>query len=338
MCQLNYKGANFNMSQGKQRSKSQIIGDRAVGILKNLFPTEWVIREYSPDYGIDLAVELFEEYNNYYMTTGEHVYFQVKGTEKLDKGKLKIYERMNVEKSYIEKDFYKEIDVVKFHIDTALLGTVEKMGSAVPVLLTIVDITNNTVYFVCLNDYIEKIIIPTNPDYILQDKLLINIPISNAIKCSEDCVPIRWYAKRAKLFALFSKVNYQNHELEYFSDETLITDILHFAKIIRRFDAWSASKYFFPLKDVQNELDYFLKNGTTPMAGQAIKKFKEWGEDVDEECWETNHCFHKEFSLVESQNAMQLRTLWARICNCGFILEDLAKEWFLPTFAGLITQ
>lgn len=326
------------MSQGKQRSKSQIIGDRAVEILKNLFPIEWVIREFTPDYGIDLAVELFEEYKNNYITTGEHVYFQVKGTEKLNKGKLKIYERMNVEKSYMEKDFYKEIEVVKFSIDTALLGTVEKMGSAVPVLLVIVDVIDSTVYFVCLNDYIEKIVIPSNPNYLLQDTLLINIPISNIIKSGEDCSPIRWYAKRAKLFALFSKVNYQNHELLYFSDETLTTDILHFAKIIRRFDAWSASKYFLPLKDVQDELDYFLKKGTTPMAEQSIKYFREQGENVYEQCWETNYCFNKELSLIESENATHLRSLWGRICNCGFILEDLAKEWFLPTFAGLINQ
>lgn len=61
-------------------------------------------------------------------------------------------------------------------------------------------------------------------------------------------------------------------------------DILHFAKIIRRLDAWNASKYFWHLRDVQNKLDYFLKNGTIPMAEQAIRKFKEWGEDVNEEC------------------------------------------------------
>ena len=156
------------MSQGKQRSKLQITGDRAVGILKNLFPTEWIIREYSPDYGIDLAIELFEKFDDNYITTGEHVYFQVKGTEKLDKGKLEIYERINVEKAYIEKDFYKEIEVVKFSVDTALLGTVERMGSAVPVLFMVVDI----LYFVGLNDYIEKIIIADNPNYTLQNKLL----------------------------------------------------------------------------------------------------------------------------------------------------------------------
>lgn len=324
----------YIMSQEKQRNKAQVIGDKAVRLLNDLFPNEWVSREYTPDYGIDLAVELFEKNNNNYITTGEHVYFQVKGTDHLRKGKLKIYERKNVEKAYEVYNRYVEIDVVKFSIDTSLLGTVEKMGSAVPVLLTVIDVQNEEAYFVCLNDYIEKIIIPTNPNYMHQKTLLVNIPVTNKIKASSDVLPIRWYAKRAKLFALFSKINYQNHELEYFDDETIATDILHFAKIIRRSDAWSASKYFGPLRMVQDELDYFLDKGTIPAAEKVIKYYKDLGEDIDKECWETNYCSYKELSLVDSQNAMHIRCLWEKICNCGFILEDLAKEWFLPTCVG----
>ncbi len=325
------------MSEGKKRSKSQITGEKAVEILRGLLPIEWVVREYNPDYGIDLSVELFEEYKNNYITTGEHVYFQVKGTEELKRGKLKVNERSNVDKINSENAFYKEIDVVKFSIETALLGTVEKMGSAVPVLLVIVNIINKTAYFVCLNDYIEKVIIPNNPYYTQQESLVINIPASNIIKSDKDIIPIRWYAKRAKLFALFSKANYQRSELNYMGDKNLTTDILHFANIIRRFDAWSASKYFYALKSVQDELDYFLQNGTTKMAEDIIDWLRKKGEDVEEKCWQTNYSF-EELSIIESQNAIQLRELWDRICNCGFMLEDLSKEWFLPTYMGLITS
>jgi hypothetical protein len=325
------------MSEGKQRSISQIIGENAVEIIRRIFPDEWVIREYTPDYGIDLAVEIFEEYKENYITTGEHVYFQIKGTETLMLGKVKVHKRSNVEKKYTEKEIYKEIDVVKFSIDTALLATVEKMGSAVPVVLVVVDVINRDAYFVCLNDYIEKIIIPCKPKYTEQESLVINIPISNKLEIGKDIVPIKWYAKRAKLFALFSKANYQRSELDYIDDMNLLNDIQHFAKIIRRFDAWSASKYFFALKIVQDELDYFLENGTTRMAEETIKHYRNIGEDVEEKCWETNHSL-SELSLVESQNSILLRGLWDRICNCGFILEDLSKEWFLPTYAGLITS
>lgn len=71
-------------------------------------PIEWVVREYTPDYGIDLSVELFEEYKENYITTGEHIYFQVKGTEDLKVGKFKVNECSNVEKMHSEKRFIKK--------------------------------------------------------------------------------------------------------------------------------------------------------------------------------------------------------------------------------------
>lgn len=70
----------------------------------------------------------------------KHIYFQVKGTENITKGKYNIYEQKNIEHSYEKGKLYKQIDVIDFDIETSLLSTVEKMGSAVPVLLTVVNI------------------------------------------------------------------------------------------------------------------------------------------------------------------------------------------------------
>ena len=324
------------MPYGKMRNRSQIIGETAINILKKQFPSEWVIREYTPDYGIDLAIEIFEQYENKYITTGEHVYFQVKGTESLQTGTIDIYERDNVEKSYSQKDFFTKMNIIKFQIDTALLSTVEKMGSAVPVLLLVVDIREEITYFVCLNDYIEKVILPNVPNYAEQQTITIHIPITNAIHSREDIRPINWYAKRAKLFALFNKANYQASEIEHISDNTLANDIIHYAKILRRLDAWSASPYFYPLKSVQNELDYFLTTGITPTAEMILAHLNKTG-DINEQSFSTNNSTDC-MSLKDAQNALTLRTLWGNICNCGFILEDISKEWFLPTYAGVITS
>lgn len=203
--------------------------------------------------------------------------------------------------------------------------------------MTVVDTINEVAYYICLNDYIEKVILPVNANYVEQDEITINIPIKNIIMSKLDIIPIKWYAKRAKLFAFFSKVNYQNSELRYMCDENLKNDIVHFAKIIRRFDAWSAAEYFYALNSVKEELDYFIKNGITKRAEMVLDSLKESGKDIDEECWETNFSC-KDMSLKEVQNAMELRSLWNKMCNCGFILEDLAKEWMLPTYMGLVTN
>lgn len=75
--------------RGKKRPAQHITGEKGVNILKELFPDEWAVREYTPDYGIDLDVELFDDLgNDVYITKGEHVLFQVKGTEKLNKNNL----------------------------------------------------------------------------------------------------------------------------------------------------------------------------------------------------------------------------------------------------------
>ena len=169
--------------EGKKRSKQHIIGEKGVEILKELLPNEWAVREYMPDYGIDLDVELFDDLgNDVYMTKGEHVLFQVKGKEKLNKKTIKLYSRMNVEKEYREdKTDYCTMDVIQYSVDTDLLITIERMGSAVPVLLCVIDIENKEAYFVCLNDYIEKIIVPEKPDFYSQKTVMINIPIENCV-------------------------------------------------------------------------------------------------------------------------------------------------------------
>lgn len=90
-------------TKGKKRPIQHITGEKGVSILKDIFPDEWAVREYTPDYGIDLDVELFDNLGNkVYVTRGEHVLFQVKGTEELNKKTIKLYLQVNVEKSYKE--------------------------------------------------------------------------------------------------------------------------------------------------------------------------------------------------------------------------------------------
>lgn len=142
--------------KGKKRPIAHIKGETGVQVLKRHLPAGWVPREYIPDYGIDLSVELFSPAEGGYVTKGEHVFFQVKATDAIEKVPYKIYPRMNVEKEYRDlEDEPVEIEVIKFVLDTDLLFTVETMGSAVPVILAVVDLNTENIYFVCLNDYID---------------------------------------------------------------------------------------------------------------------------------------------------------------------------------------
>ncbi len=320
-------------SKGKKRSKQHITGEKGVSILKELFPDEWAVREYTPDYGIDLDVELFDDLGDeVYRTKGEHILFQVKGTEKLDKKTLKLYSQMNVGNEYKEdKSGYCTMEVVQYSVDTDLLTTIERMGSAVPVLLCVVDIENREAYCVCLNDYIEKILIPAKPDFYNQKTVTINIPMENRVSTDTGKHIIEWYGKRAKLYAFFNKVHCQLGELNSSSNKEYekLTD--HFLKILCRLDVWSAVDYFPALKIVKEDIDYYLEHHSTKMGDKALKAMIERGEDVDSAIYEGTYCVG-EVSFIVANLTQSLHVLWEQLCNVADIFEENTKEAFLPSY------
>lgn len=323
---------NNNGGKGKCRPISHINGESGVEMLKEIFPKEWVVREYSPDYGIDLDVELFEKIDEKkYKTLGEHIFVQVKGTDNIVKKEINVYSCMNVEKEIcVNKSDLSKMLVVQYSIDTDLLSTVEQMGSAVPVLLCVVDLKDKEAFFVCLNDYIEKILIPQNPVYYEQDSVTINVPIRNKVNSEEGRYIIESYGKRAKLYAFFNKVNYQLKELDY-SDDAMLEQITeHFLKIICRLDVWSATKYFPALEMVKEEIDYYLENGNTKMGDMTIRNMIERGEDVDSEIWEGTYCLGEQ-SFRRINKVQAIHTLWKQMSNVSGIFEEISKEAFLPS-------
>lgn len=317
---------------GKKRPIAHIKGETGVQVLKKHMPAEWVPREYVPDYGIDLSVELFSPAEGGYVTKGEHVFFQVKATDSIEIVPYKIYPRMNVEKEYrnVSGDPI-EIEVIKFVLDTDLLFTVETMGSAVPVLLAVVDLSTENIYFVCLNDYIEKVLIPEDADYTNKDHKTIYIPAANLLNSEFGTKVVEWYGKRGKLYALFNKIHYQAHELLYCADYEITERVDHFLKILMKFDAWSAGEYWGILDELRSEAEYYLANDITIEAERIINRMKEDGENVDDEVWEATHCTGL-VSFRESQRVQSIHILWDKMANLGCIFEDLTKECYLPTY------
>lgn len=323
------------MIAGKKRLVSHIKGDEGVRILKKHLPKEWVAREYVPDYGIDLSVELFEAVEGGYITKGEHLLFQVKATDKPDRAHIVIPARDNVEKVYRIMDGESvETDVIKFVLDTDLLATVEAMGSAVPVILVVVDINTEDAYFLCLNDYIEKVLVPEDADYTDKGSKTLYVPVSNKLNNENGIRVLGWYAKRAKLYALFNKLHYQAHELEYCGQHEIEARLRHFLKIIMRSDAWSACEYFGIMELSKKELDSFMQRGITKDAERVISKMAESGVDVDDEVWETGH-FAKPMSFRKAQRISSMMMLWSRLANLGNVYEDYSKEFYLPTYIGV---
>lgn len=323
------------MSHTKMKIKNHIIGEKAVNIIKKSLPEHWTIREYTPDYGIDLAIEVFEETQSdkheiLYETLGEHFFVQVKGTENIELGKFNIYTRKNVEKfskSTKEKTFYKEIEVVKFQIETSELYTIERMSPGVPVFLFVVDTIESKIYYVCLNDYIDKVIIPEKPNYFEQGTIVINIPTENKI----DDIGIKsllLYSKRPKLYSFFHKIDYQVNELYYINDEDLLEISTLFAYKLLRYDIWSLSDRWSHINMLHQKLMLLVEKQT---ASEVVK----CNFDNNERIYETGNSVGL-LTEYEAHLYNGIRSIWNSLNLLSNFYEDNSREWFLPTYYNII--
>lgn len=304
-------------NHGKKRPATHVNGDRGVKALRSQLPSEWVIRECSSDYGIDLEVELFSTKTN--RALGERVLVQVKGTVS------PVVKNIAVEDS---EDRY-SFDVVQYQIDTDLLSNVEQMGSASPVLLAVVDVVKNDVYLVCLNDYLAKVIVPENPVYRDQGKVTINIPVRNTQEMGVTRF-FEWYAKRAKFYAFFSKVTWQKSELEYALDHEKVEKALRFAQELGRHDVWSAETYWGAISAYHEELNYFCQHQRSMISDQLLQGELARGIDVDEPVFEGTYVE----GVVSCRFLTQIQgihDLWNRLDSLSHVFEDTVREWFLPT-------
>ncbi|HEY0985033.1 DUF4365 domain-containing protein [Schlesneria sp.] len=289
-------------------------------IVRSLLPAEWVMHEYRPDYGIDFSIEPFESVDvDTAETLGEHLFVQLKSVKKLATRSIKVHPRYNVEKrplsfaSLHSAEKFKEITVIPFQIDTNDLVTVQTMGAAATVLLILVALDVKRVFFICLNDLIDKIIVPEDPVFAEKDSKLVFIPAWNELTDQpESLVPLKLFSKRAKFYTAIAKFAFQYHELSYAGVETVDDEspesayantVRHFLGIVQSLSIWDASEYW-PLvahyKARLNRLEALLDGREQTMIG------------------------------LQAETEM----LWQGLNALGRTFEEIAREWFLPTYLG----
>lgn len=322
------------MSTGKQMVDQHIIDNGAQQLLKSILPKHWVLREYKPDYGIDYALEIFGTHSDQekmkYETLGEHIFIQLKGTRNAKRQQLRIHSRSNVEKASHKETATKqiaEIETLPVQIEISELVTVQRMGSSMPVLLVRADLNAGRCYFVCLNDYIEKVLAPSYDDYTEADSRVIQIPAANDLRDPTICNrAMRWYGKRAKLFAAFQKFVYQNGELDYARDATERNALArYFARLIVQYDFWDDTEMWPIISHYGEALRSFVKTGVA-----GLLKINTDGVDS------ASHgvgIAAKE--LVESLRDHEVVALWRGLAALTRNYEEICKEWFLPTSLGL---
>ena len=229
------------MINGKVRSESHLIDQDAILMFRRKLPREWVVREFTPDYGVDLDVELFEKEEEKIVTLGERLYIQVKGTTKANYKELEI----NVNGKKMAKR------CITFPLDTAILRLVERVGDSLPILLTVVDISAEEAFFISLNDYVN-FVLNDDEKWRMQESKIIYIPCDNKI---ESIGLLRWYAIRPELNSFFAKAASLMIDVEYEAEpEGYIKLVKRFALKYRCSDVWNCEKIGFIFLDKVREL------------------------------------------------------------------------------------
>jgi len=280
----------------------------SVAILRRALPKHWPIHGYAPDFGIDGTVEVFEMLGGdppRAETLGEVFLFQLKAVQQSEPRTIELLPRFNVEKGPLKhtEGEAMEMEVVNFHISTDELLTVEAMGAGIAVILFLVCMESESVYFLNLTDYIDKILNPEKPGWRSQKSVTIAVPTLNEVHRESPMLRLlRFYGVRPKLMGMFTKIHFQWAELarEIQSKDWSVM-ALHFGESLLRLDAWEAPAWAL-LANYRRRLE------------KLVGKLAEIPDRIDRA------------AVVD---------FWFRMDTISRTFEDVTREWGLPTQLGL---
>ncbi|WP_022826224.1 DUF4365 domain-containing protein [Hymenobacter norwichensis] len=321
----------------KRRVVQHIMEDSSYEIIKKHLPKEWVIRHFNqPDYGIDLVIELFDKIDERVSETlGEFIYVQVKSVTELEEKRERIYPVSNVAKGFWQEDKteYAEVPIVKYPFDTDSIYTIQTWGASVAVLLIVVNVRTEDAYFICLNDYIDKVILPKLPTYEEQGSVTISIPAYNNLKDSEVTgAAFGLYGKRAKLLAAFSKFFYQKNEIGYmfqFKTWPIITyreklDMENADEDGATIDSKAINDTLLLFIEQIEHLDIWDYGGWLPLAASKAELLSL-----------KHHLLHPEPDEAPEFILHKILLTWHQLTNLATMYEEICREWFLPKMLAL---
>jgi len=137
-----------------RRPKQHIIDTQAQSILRQSLPAEWVVRQITPDYGIDYEIEIVENG----LLTGVTFYVQLKGTQ---------------------SPKYRDLSLcLPFEVDKLRYYS-ERVNR--PVLILVADTVTGTCLWVYAQRYIREVLRASNSRWYLQKRVTLNVPRANKL-------------------------------------------------------------------------------------------------------------------------------------------------------------
>lgn len=313
----------ISVPRSKMQGEQQLIDAVGQNLLRSVLPSHWILREYRPDFGLDFALELFEARDADIdgpagmQTLGEHIFIQLKSVRSPNPRMVSVPERGNVQKNVaaVDSGVVGSMLTYRHALDMEELVTVERMGIGAPVLLVIADLQEQRCSFVCLNDYIDRVLVPAHSDYRSAKSRTVHVPVDNDLTSTRGQRAVRWYGKRAKLLAAFQRFNYQYVELRYAQGHGDLLPLARaFASKAVAYDFWDDRELPVPVGEAAAALRRFAATGYIAEPQDAST-----GSDP---AFDT---------LLREQSILDL---WRRLELLGRTFEDVWQEWYLPTGIG----
>lgn len=308
---------------------------RSREILRRAVPEAWVVRDVTPDYGVDAILEVFDRGKPRIETLGEFLFLQIKSQAHFRKIKRALCERENSEKSTSNAgEATLEIDVAAISLDRELLENARLMGSSQPLILLLIDLDTEEILFLNLADYCDKILDPEGFFENVQRSKTVYVPLANSFESANAAEILRFFALRAKLYGMFGLVSFQHREirnsgLEHLAGapiERQLAELLRFFAMVRRFSdrlgslpVWEQTKLWRLLVEerqrvalVSSSVDKARSLGIRASAEAKVEEMRSYAEAVCE--------------------------AWSRFSLISVVFEDVVRHWWLPTVLGQLSS
>lgn len=160
-----------------ERPPQHVSETESIKIFSQAIPSEWVIRDISPDYGLDKSVEVVEGGK----VSGKEVFVQLKGTNTI-----------SITNGYVS--FIMEVKNLTYYLERDT-----------PVVLTVVDITSKKCYWLFVQEYIYETLEVDNPKWKQQETVTLKIPSTNELALTLS--RFRGVAEGGTTYILLKKLN-----------------------------------------------------------------------------------------------------------------------------------
>lgn len=160
-----------------KRTSEHVKEDVSKQVLERKIPSEWILRDIEPDYGIDKSLEIVDNE----IVTGKEVFIQLKGTD-------------------VPSIHH---DSISFRLKTEHLKYYLKRDS--PVLLVVVDLNEEICYWSFLHQYAYDTLNIKNPSWVEQQTVTIRIPLNQQVSNSLD--RISEIAKGGSAYIISRRIN-----------------------------------------------------------------------------------------------------------------------------------